>query len=165
GIDRRLIGEEIAELRVAVRAEALVEGDGVDRVERLDDVLELQPRRLRELLGRGLAAELRLELRRRAVELDPPLLDVHRDADRLRLVRDRALAGLADPPRRVRRELVALAPVELLGGAVQADDALLDEVQQRHVMTLIALRNRDDEPKVGVDHPLLRCSVALLDAL
>ena len=49
GIDRRLVGEEIAELGVAVRAETLVEGDGVDGVESLDDVLELQPRGMREL--------------------------------------------------------------------------------------------------------------------
>ena len=165
GSTRRLVGEEIAELGVAVGAEALVQRDRVDRVERLDDVLALEARRLGELVDRRLAAELRLKLRRGAVQLDPPLLDVHRDADRLRLVRDRALAGLADPPGRVGRELVALAPVELLGGAVQADDALLDEVQQRHVVTLVALRDRDDEAEVRVDHPLLRGSVALLDAL
>ena len=42
GIDRRLVGEEIAELGVAVGAEALVERDRVDRVERLDDVLGLR---------------------------------------------------------------------------------------------------------------------------
>src|SRR5437588_648172 len=45
-IDRRLVGEQIAELRVAVRAEALVQGDGIDRLERLHDVLELEPRRV-----------------------------------------------------------------------------------------------------------------------
>src|ERR1043165_9486183 len=75
------------------------------------------------------------------------------------------MAGLANPPGRVRRELVALAPIELLGRAVQADDALLDEVQQRDVMTLVALRDRDDAAKVRVDHALLRSGVALLDAL
>ena len=35
GIDRGLVGEQVAELRVAVRAEPLVQGDGVDGVERL----------------------------------------------------------------------------------------------------------------------------------
>src|SRR5207244_10038399 len=114
-------------LGIAVGAETLVERDRVDRVERLDDMLGLEARCLSQLVDRGLAAELRLELRRSAVQLDPPLLNVHRDPDRLRLVRDRALTGLANPPGRVRRELVALAPVELLSSAVQADDALLDE--------------------------------------
>ena len=165
GIDRRLVGEQVAELRVAVRAETLVQGDGVDGVECLDDVLELEPRRLGELLRRRLAAQLGLQLGRGAVELDAALLDVHRDADRLRLVRDRALAGLTDPPGRVGRELVALAPVELLRGAVEADHALLDQVQERHVVALVALRDRDDQAKVGVDHLLLRCEVAPLDAL
>ena len=51
GIDRRLVGEQVAELRVAVRAEALVQGDGIDRVECLRDVLELEPRRLGELFA------------------------------------------------------------------------------------------------------------------
>ena len=114
---------------------------------------------------RRLAAQLRLQLGRGAVQLDPALLDVHRDADRLRLVRDRALAGLTDPPGRVGRELVALAPVELLRCAVEADDALLDQVEERHVVALVALRDRDDQAQVRVDHLLLRCEVAALDAL
>ena len=63
------------------------------------------------------------------------------------------------------RELVALAPVELLRGAVEADDALLDQVEERNVVPLVALRDRHDEAKVGVDHPLLGSQVAALDAL
>ena len=147
-VGRALVGEQVAELGVAVGAEALVERDRVDRVERLLDVLLLEARGVGELVDRRLAAQLGLELRGRAVELDAALLDVDRDADRLRLVRDRALAGLTDPPGRVRRELVALAPVELLRGAVQADDALLDQVEERDVVALVALRDGDDEAEV-----------------
>src|SRR6478609_414415 len=165
GIDRRLVGEQVAELGVAVGAEALVQGDRVDRVEGLRDVLPLEAGRVGELVDRCLTTELRLELRRRAVQLDPPLLDVHRDPDRLGLVRNRTLTGLANPPGRVRGELVPLAPVELLGRAVQADHALLDEVEKRYIVALIALGDRDDEAEVRVDHPLLRRKVALLDAL
>src|SRR4051812_40255647 len=128
-------------------------------------MLTLEAGGLGELVDRRLPSELRLKLGGRAVQLDPPLLDVHRDTDRLGLVRDGALAGLANPPGGVRRELVALAPVELLGRAVEADDTLLDEVQQRDVMALVALRDRDDEAKVRVDHALLGGGVALLDAL
>ena len=87
-----------------------------------------------------------------------------RDPDRLGLVRDRTLAGLADPPGRVGRELEALAPVELLDGAVQSDHALLDEVAELQAVALVALRDRDDEAQVGVDHPLLRGGIAALDA-
>ena len=95
-----------------------------------------------------------------------PLLaldDVHGDADRARLVRDAALHRLADPPRRVRRELESLPPVELLGGADQPDDPLLDQVEQRQAVPLVALRDRDDEPQVRVDEQILRRLVADLD--
>src|SRR5919108_6376385 len=49
-----------------------------------------------------------------AAQLLAPLLDVRRDPDRSRLARDRPLAGLADPPRGVGRELETATPVELL---------------------------------------------------
>ena len=55
------------------------------------------------------------------------------------LVREAALDRLADPEGRVGRELVALAPVELLGGADQAEDALLDQVEQRQLVPLVLL--------------------------
>ena len=80
-----------------------------------------------------------LELLLGAAQLQPALLHVHRDPDRVGLVRDRALAGLADPPRRVGRELEALAVVELLDRPVEADRAVLDQVEQRQAVALIAL--------------------------
>jgi hypothetical protein len=77
-------------------------------------VLHRHPACLGQLLDRRLAAVLDLELLAGAAQLVAPLVHVHGDADRLRLVRDCPLAGLADPPRGVRGELEALAPVELL---------------------------------------------------
>ena len=82
-----------------------------------------------QLLARRLAPEPGLEPALRTGELHAPLVDVRRDTDRRGLVRDRPLAGLADPPGGVGRELEPLAPVELLDGAVQPDHALLDEIQ------------------------------------
>jgi hypothetical protein len=79
----------------------------------------------------------------------------------MRIVRHR----LADPPGRVRRELVALAPVELLGGAHEADRPLLDQVEERQPLVAVALGDRDDEAQVRLDHLLLRGVVAALDAL
>src|SRR3954469_17986579 len=61
-VERRLVREQVAELGVAVGAEALVERDRVDRVERLDDVLDLEPRGVGKLLDRRLASELGLQL-------------------------------------------------------------------------------------------------------
>ena len=98
-------------------------------------------------------------------ELLLALDDVHGDADRARVVGDRALHRLADPPGRVGRELVAPAPVELLDRAVEAERALLDQVEERDAETAVALRDRDDEPQVRLDHLALRDQVAALDPL
>ena len=73
--------------------------------------------------------ERRVKLARDPRDLHPPLVDVRRHPDRRRLVRDRPLTGLADPPGRVRGELVPAPPVELLDGAVQPDRAFLDQVE------------------------------------
>ena len=124
-----------------------------------------RPGRLGELLLRRLAAELDLEPARGAAELLLPLDDVDRHADRARVVRDGALHRLADPPGRVRRELVAAAPVELLDGAVQAERALLDQVEEGDAEPAVALGDRDDEPQVRLDHAALGGQVAALDRL
>ena len=90
---------------------------------------------------------------------------VHGHADRARLVGDAARDGLADPPGRVGRELVAAPPVELLDGAHQAEVALLDQVEEEHAATHVALGDRDDEAQVGLDQLAPRLRVAAFDAL
>src|SRR6266508_4494357 len=107
----------------------------------------------------GLAVEAEAKLEH------PPLVHVSRHPDRRGLTRKRALARLSDPPSGVGRELEAATPVELLDGAVQPDHTLLDQVEQRQVVPLIALGDRDDQAQIRVDHPLLRRSVSELDAL
>src|ERR671934_144521 len=109
------IGEQVAELSVAVTADRLVQRDRcLDCAERLLDMLQLETCRRRELLLGRRRTGRRLEALTRARELDAPLVHVRRDTDRGRLVRDRTLTRLANPPSRVGRELVAAAPVELL---------------------------------------------------
>ena len=90
---------------------------------------------------------------------------VHRDANSARLVRDRARHRLPDPPGRVSRELVALAIVELLDGTDEAEGPFLDQVEEAEATTEIRLRDRDDEPEIGLDHLSFRRHVAALDAL
>ena len=63
-----------------------------------------------------------------ALELVTALEQVNRHADGLALVGEGAGHRLADPPRRVGREAVAAAPVELLDRADQAELPLLHEV-------------------------------------
>ena len=118
-----------------------------------------------DLDRRRLAAALGAQLALRAQDLVQLLDDVDRHADRAALVGERARDRLADPPRRVGRELEALAVVELLGGADEADRALLDQVEEGQALVAVALRDRDDEAQVRLDHLLLRAVVAALDAL
>jgi hypothetical protein len=94
-----------------------------------------------------------------------PLDDVHRHPDRPRLVRKRARDRLADPPGGVGGELEAATPVELLDGADQAEGAFLDQIEERESLVPVVLRDRDHEPQVRLDHPLLRVRVAELDPL
>src|SRR5213079_1731896 len=146
------------------RADGLVQRDRRLRcTQSLVNVLERQAGRLGELFLRRLAAELDLEPARGPAELLLALDDVDGHADRARVVRDRALHGLADPPGRVRGELVAAAPVELLDGTVEAERAFLDQVQERDAEPAVALRDRYDEAQVRLDHAALRAQVTALD--
>ena len=113
----------------------------------------------------GIARELGAELALDAADAVELLDDVHRHADRAALVGQRAGDGLADPPGGVGRELVAAAVVELLDRAHEADRALLDQVEERQALLAVVLRDRDDEPDVGLDHVALGAHVAALDAL
>src|SRR5215210_4296161 len=165
-VDGVRVGEQVAELTLALGAHGLVQRDGrLHRTECFLDVAKLETGRLGELLLRRLVATRSLEPLLGPVELHAPLVDVRRDADRRGLVRDRTLAGLANPPGGVRRELEALAPVELLDRAVQSDHALLDQVAELQAVALVALRDRDHEAQVGIDHALLRRGIASLDTL
>ncbi len=71
---------------------------------------------------------------------------------------------LADPPCCVRGELEALGVVELLDGADESEVALLDEVEEEHAATNVALGDGDDEAQVGADECLLGLETHLLDA-
>ena len=90
---------------------------------------------------------------------------MHRHADRPRLVRQRSCDGLANPPRRVGRELEPASPVELLDRPDEPERPLLDQVEKREALVSVVLGDRDDEPEVRLDHPLLCLHVAALDPL
>ena len=159
-------GQQVAERGVLALAQRAVERR--DRARGVAQRVQLLERDLR--LGGDLGVG------RRPVELggqrvlgarDLALVahEVDRQLDRAGLGVHPALDRLADPPGRVGREAVAAAPVELLDGADQAEDALLDQVEQRQLGALVLLGDRDDQPQVGVDHPVLGVEVAALDAL
>src|SRR5690242_17007773 len=148
--------DEVAQMRILLLADRSLERDGLLRdLHDLADLRDGHVHPLRDLLGVRLAAELLHERPRRARQLVDRLDHVDRDADRSRLVRDRARDRLPDPPRRVRRELVAAAVLELLDLLHEADVPLLDEVEEVQPAVRVLLRDRDDEPEVRDDQLVL----------
>src|SRR4051794_20606994 len=150
-----LVGDELAELGLLLVADRLLERHrrlrrALDRV----DLLRIDPRDLGDLVGGGLAPELGDELALGPADLVELLDDVHGDADRPGLVGQGARDRLANPPGRVRRELEALAVVELLRRADEAERSLLDQVQERQALVAVVLGDRDDEPEIRLDHLL-----------
>ena len=102
------------------------------------------------LLVGGLAAQLGGQAAFGGPRLPLTLGKVHGDPDGPRLGLDRPSDGLTDPPRGVGGKLEPSAPVELVDGPHQPDDALLDEVAQRH-LALVPLGDRDHQAQVAVD--------------
>jgi hypothetical protein len=90
---------------------------------------------------------------------------VHRDTNGARLIGDRARDGLADPPRRVGRELVAAAIFELIDGLHQADVAFLDQVQELQATVRVLLRDRHDQAQIGFDQLCLGALGSALSAV
>ena len=75
---------------------------------------------------------------------------------------------LADPPRRIGRELVAAAVFELIDRLHQADVAFLNEIKELQAAVGVFLGDRNHQAQVGLDHFFLRAAgffFALLDLL
>src|ERR1043165_1129514 len=91
GRDDRLVLDEVAEMGVFLLTDRRLERDRLLRdLQDLADLVERQLHALGDLFRRRLAAELLDEVARRADELVDRLDHVDRDADRARLVGDRA---------------------------------------------------------------------------
>jgi len=101
------------------------------------------PSLLGKLLGRGLAADLVEHLARFTHDFADALHHVDGDADRARLIGDRARDCLPDPPRGIGRELVAAAVLELIDRLHQTDIAFLDQVEELQAPVGVFLGNRD----------------------
>ena len=131
GVGLGLVAHEVAQLGLLVLADRLLERDrSLRHAQDLPHLVGRHAELARDLRRERLAAELLHELALDVHGLVELLDHVHRDADRARLVGDRTRHGLADPPRRVGRELVALAVVELLDGPNEAERAFLNEVEK-----------------------------------
>src|SRR5262249_36199243 len=153
--DRVLVLDQLTELGVALVADRRLERDRQAAIRpdlldplRRDRRLRIDRQDLRGLGDRRLAAEAYRPLPGDAGDAVHRLDHVDRDPDRPALVREATLDRLADPPRRVGRELEATLPLELVDAAHQPGVALLDEVQEAHAAVDVLLRIGDDEPEV-----------------
>ena len=87
---------------------------------------------------------------------------MHRDADRVAVIRHGARHGLTHPPGCVRGELIAAAVFELIHGLHKPEVTFLNEVGHRKAAVDVALRNRNHEAKVRFDHLCLGvCEIRL----
>lgn len=129
-----------------------MQGDGfLGEAQHLPDAFGGQVQLGRDLFGGGLVAAL---LEHAALYADDPvdqLDDVHRDPYGPGLVGEGAGHRLADPPGRVRGELVAPCVVELLDRPDQSEVPLLDEVEHGQAPAHVALGHGDHEAEVGLD--------------
>ena len=121
------------------------------------------PQLLAELLVRWLPSKDLLKLHRHPAHLRDLVHQVDRESDGLRLVGQRTLDRLLDPPGSVGRKLSPLGGVEPLDGLHQADVSLADEVQQRKPEPFIIVGDLDHEAEVRLDHEFPGLLVPFLD--
>jgi hypothetical protein len=126
-----VVRDEVGQGRVALVADAGLQRDrDAGGPERLLDALAADTELLADL-GRGrLTPEIALEITGDVVQLGELLDDVDRQADGPALLGDGAADSLTDPPVGVGREAETPPPVVLVDAALEADVALLDEVQE-----------------------------------
>src|SRR5579863_8797921 len=155
--NRVRILDEVAQMGIVVVADRRFHRDRL-----LRDLHDLADLVFRHLHLFGERCRIRLEtgflqnLTRDAVHLVDRFDHVNRNPDRARLVRDRTRDRLANPPRGVRRELVAAAIFELVHRLHQTDVAFLNQIEELQATVRVLLRDRDHETQVRLGHFALR---------
>src|SRR5215468_1600363 len=159
--DYSLVFDEITQVRVLLFTDGSLEGYGcLSNLARLAHFFDGHVQPLGQLLRSGLAAKLLNELASALSKLVDDLDHVNGHTDGARLVRDGARDGLANPPGGVGGELVAAAPVELVGASHESEIALLDQVQKLKAMLGVFLGDGDDQAKVGLGQ-FISCPLCL----
>jgi hypothetical protein len=86
---------------------------------------------------------------------------VHRQADGARLIHERAINVLADPPGGIGGKAEAALRVEFLEGVHQTQIAFLDQVQQGQTAVQVMLGDVHHQAQVALDHLLACCVVTV----
>ena len=163
GIATRVVGDGVYQRGIAV---------GTERHIHRSDAL-VQTHQARHLLRRFVDAPRDLSAARLVIQVlgQFPLRaqaavevfnHVNRQADRARLIHNRALNGLANPPGGVGGEAKTALGVELLHGAHQPQVTLFDQIGKTHAAGFIAARYVHHQAQIAFDHTLARRLIAAL---
>src|SRR5579862_746932 len=165
--NHRAVFDEVSQMRIFLFANRRFERDRLLRdLEHLAHFCHWNIHALGDLFRRRLASQFLHQLTRSPDQLVDGFDHVHRDADGARLVGNRAGDGLPNPPRGIRRKLVATAVFEFVDGLHQANVAFLNQVEELQAAVGVFFRNRNDQAEVGLNQfalGLLRVHVALDD--
>src|SRR5213082_3741785 len=88
---------------------------------------------------------------------------MHGEANRLRLIGERAFDRLLDPPRGVGGKFSTLRRIEALDGFHQADVALRNQIEQRQSKIRIIVRDLNDQTQIRTNHQGASFLVAALN--
>src|SRR5580704_8381380 len=156
-----LVLDEIAKVAVFTLADGPIEADRVPRdLEHATRFLEAYAGRFGRLFDRRLASFVLEQLLAHLAELRHRFDHVDRDADRTGLIGNGPGDRLANPPRRVSRELVTAAILILVDRPHQARVPFLDQVEEAQAPVAVLLGDRHDEPQVAARQLLHRVFVA-----
>src|SRR5438270_5955515 len=165
--DHAAIFNEVDQVRIFLFANRRFQGDRLLRdLQHLAHFRHRNIHALGDFFRRRFAPQFLNKLPRGADQFVDRFDHVHRDADRTRLVGNRARNGLPNPPRRVRGKLIAPAVFEFIDCLHQADVAFLNQVEKLESAIGIFLGNRNYQSQVGLNQlalGLLRIHVALDD--
>ena len=162
GDDRFGVLNQIAEFTISVFTQGSVQRNRFTTVLLdLDDLLRCHIQFLRQFFRRRFTAKILKHLTLNARELIDDFNHVHGNANGSRLVRHGTRNCLANPPRSVGRELVALRVVELLDCTNQTKIAFLNQIQELHTASGVTLRKRNHKAQVGLEKVIL-CVLTIL---
>ena len=119
----------------------------------------------RKLLGGGIASQLLGEHPLGTQDAGDRFEQMHGDADGARLLGDRPVDRLADPPGGIGAELETAPRVELADRTQKSHVALLDQVEEVDAASQIALGHADHQPQIGVDQGVIGVHGALVSRI
>src|SRR6266850_1378686 len=147
--------DEVAQVRVFFFTYGSLERDRLLRnLQNLSHLGNGNVHLLGDLFGAGLAAEFLNQGARSSDQFVDCLDHVNGNSNRTSLIGNGSGNGLADPPCRIGRELVATPPLKLVDGFHQSDVAFLDQVKELQTAVGVFLRYRYHQSEICLDQLL-----------